>query len=169
MIRSLYLFVIIVQNATIIRTNYDNSSAVVTYTNHNDARSAINHLSVTKWDDHEIYVHPGCTRMSVNNTNQNYKLKARWFLTESEGCGRIAFSRSRDAQLAFDLLTYRKISLLLIDATWALRSLKRLLKGFFMTSAGKLYSICRLASNEQFTVYSFIAVGKYSPRCLVHI
>ncbi|CAF3563464.1 unnamed protein product [Rotaria sordida] len=96
-----------VRNVTTIRTNYNNSSASVTYATCNDARLAATQLSCEKWDDYQIYATPSYTRTSVNTNRQNYKLKAQWFMTESECNGRVVFNKRQRAQQAYELFTNR--------------------------------------------------------------
>lgn len=95
------------QNVIIIRTNNSSWSASLTYTSYNDARLAVNQLSSEKWNEYNIDASPSYTKTSVNTSKQNYRLKAAWFLTESEGNARITFNSLQQAKLAYELFITR--------------------------------------------------------------
>ncbi len=90
-----------------IRTNHNSSSASVTYAECNHARMAVTGLAHEKWNEYAIYVRPSYTRTSMDTRKQNNTLKAQWFITESEGTGRVVFNKLQTAQQAYQLFTQR--------------------------------------------------------------
>ncbi|CAF0892008.1 unnamed protein product [Rotaria sp. Silwood1] len=96
-----------VRNVTMIRTNYNSISASVTYAICRSARLAVTQLSCEKWNGCQIYASPSYTRTSVDTNKQNYKLKAEWFMTESECNGRVTFNKLQEAQRAYQVFTDR--------------------------------------------------------------
>ncbi|CAF3878672.1 unnamed protein product [Adineta steineri] len=96
-----------VRNITMIRTNQNSSSASVTFVECDNARMAVTELAHKKWDDYEIYVRPSYTRTSIDTRKQNYTLKAQWYMTESEGNGRVGFNKPQAAQQAYQLFSKR--------------------------------------------------------------
>ena len=92
---------------TIIRTDHNSSSASVTYATYDDARKAITQMSFKNWDEYKIQASPTYTRTSVDNNNQNYQLKAQWYMTESEGNARVTFNTLQQAKQGYQLFTDR--------------------------------------------------------------
>ncbi|CAF3837837.1 unnamed protein product [Rotaria sp. Silwood1] len=91
---------IVVRYVTMIQASPGDNSASATYFTCDDARQAVTRLSHEIWDGQEINVSPSYARTSVYTTTQNCKLKAQWFMTESEGRGRVNFNQEQAAQKA---------------------------------------------------------------------
>lgn len=92
-----------VQNVTISQANCGGTSASVTYFTHDCARLAVTKMSHAVWSGSEINAVPNRMDRSVHNNKQICKLKAVWFLTESQGTGRIQFNQKQAAQQAYKL------------------------------------------------------------------
>jgi hypothetical protein len=86
-----------------LEKNQSGNSALVTYDTCESARTAVTQLSHEIWNGKEIKVNPSHIRTSIHASRQNCKLKAYWFMTESECNGRVQFSRPEAAVRANEL------------------------------------------------------------------
>lgn len=76
-----------------LEKNHNGSSALVTFDECRNARKAVTQLSHEIWRGNEVKVNPSHIRTSVHAGRQNCKLKAYWFMTESECNGRVGFNQ----------------------------------------------------------------------------
>ncbi|CAF4504213.1 unnamed protein product [Rotaria socialis] len=90
----------LVRHVTMIQTSPGDNSASATYFTCDDARQAVTRLAHEIWNGQEINVSPSYARTSVYTTTQNCKLKAQWFMTESEGRSCVYFDQEQAAQKA---------------------------------------------------------------------
>ncbi|CAF3384870.1 unnamed protein product, partial [Rotaria sp. Silwood2] len=90
-----------VRHVTMIQSSTSDNAALATYFTCDDARRAVIQLSHEIWDGQEINVSPNYAHTSVYASMQNCKIKALWFMTESEGHGRVHFSQQQPAQKAY--------------------------------------------------------------------
>ncbi|CAF4095390.1 unnamed protein product, partial [Rotaria sordida] len=86
------------RHVTMIQASPGGNAASATYFTCDDARQTVIRLSHEIWDGQEINVSPSYARTSVYATTQNCKLKAQWFMTESEGRGHVHFNQEQAAQ-----------------------------------------------------------------------
>jgi hypothetical protein len=86
-----------------LEKNHDGSSALVTYDTCGSARRAVTQLSHEMWNDKIVKINPSHIRTSIHAGRQNCKLKAYWFMTESECNGRVGFNQPEAAVRANEL------------------------------------------------------------------
>jgi RNA recognition motif-containing protein len=91
-----------------LEKNHNGNSALVTYDTCKSARLAVTQLSNEIWNGKEIKVNPSHIRTSIHASRQNCKLKAYWFMTESECNGRVEFSQPEAAVRANEFFKERK-------------------------------------------------------------
>ena len=72
----------------------DGCSALVTYNSCASARNAVTQLSYEIWNGNVVKVNPSHIRTSAHVGRQNCKLKAYWFMTESQCTGRVGFNQA---------------------------------------------------------------------------
>jgi hypothetical protein len=86
-----------------LEKNHDGSSALVTYDACRSASRAVTQLSHEIWNGKVVKINPSHIRTSVHAGRQNCKLKAYWFMTESECKGRVGFNQQEAAVRANEL------------------------------------------------------------------
>ena len=92
-----------------IRRTDQNSFAAVTFVDCEGAQKAVTRLSHEKWDERQIFAKPSHTYRSVDFRRQHYKLKAEWFMTKSDGTGRMTFSNMKTAIQVYEYLIQRHL------------------------------------------------------------
>ncbi|CAF0941443.1 unnamed protein product, partial [Didymodactylos carnosus] len=96
-----------VQSVKMQRKNADDQSAVVTFEKRESARNAVTRLSRERWNGRNVDVIPIRAGTSTFQWGQYYQLKAYWYMTESEGHGRIYFAREKTTRRSKKLFKHR--------------------------------------------------------------
>jgi hypothetical protein len=103
MIMVWFLFYV-VRNVNVFQRSSDGSSASVTYYQCAHACDAVVRMTQQMWEGRRINVGPAYIRNSAHTSTQSCKLRAQWFLTESECNGRVRFTQQQAAENALELL-----------------------------------------------------------------
>ncbi|CAF0826915.1 unnamed protein product, partial [Didymodactylos carnosus] len=99
-----------VRNVYFLRQSNDDSSAAVVFNSISDASMASNKLNGYIYNGRSITATPSYMQTTAHSSVQNCRLKAIWYLTESDCSGKIHFTNETMA-----LETYKQFQNLLID------------------------------------------------------
>lgn len=91
-----------------LEKTHDGYSALVTYNSCASARTAVTQLSHEIWNGKVVKINPSHIRTSIYPGRQNCKLKAYWFMTESNCNGRVGFNQSDPAVRANEFFKQKK-------------------------------------------------------------